>query len=63
MSTGASDGKFMRRAGIPVYGVSGMHADIDDTRSYGRVERSGVKEIYEGVAFMHALMKALTSAS
>jgi acetylornithine deacetylase/succinyl-diaminopimelate desuccinylase-like protein len=62
MSTGASDGKFLRRAGIPVYGISGMFADIDDIRAHGRDERIGVTEFYEGVAFMYALIKALTSA-
>jgi acetylornithine deacetylase/succinyl-diaminopimelate desuccinylase-like protein len=63
MSTGASDGKFLRLAGIPVYGVSGMFTDINDTRAHGRDERIGVKEFYEGVEFMYKLIKALTSHS
>jgi len=63
MSTGASDGKFLRLAGIPVYGVSGMFNDINDTRAHGRDERIGVKEFYEGVEFMYKLIKALTSQS
>ncbi len=53
MSTGASDGKFLRQAGIPVYGVSGIFADIDDVRAHGRDERIGVKEFYDGVGFMY----------
>ena len=63
MSTGASDGKFLRLAGIPVYGVSGMFTDINDVRAHGRDERIGVKEFYEGVEFMYKLIKALTSHS
>ncbi len=63
MSAGASDGKFLRLAGIPVYGVSGMFGDIDDVRAHGRDERLGVKEFYEGVEFMYRFMKALTSVS
>lgn len=61
ISTGASDGVFLRRAGIPVYGISGMFGDIDDTRAHGRDERMGVQEYYEGVEFMCRLMKRLAS--
>jgi acetylornithine deacetylase/succinyl-diaminopimelate desuccinylase-like protein len=61
MSTGASDGKYLRQAGIPVYGVSGMFGDIDDVRAHGRDERIGIKEFYNGVDFMYRLIKSLTS--
>lgn len=60
MSTGASDGKFLRQAGIPVYGVSGIFADIDDVRAHGRDERIGVKEFYDGVDFMYKFIRSLT---
>ena len=60
MSTGASDGRFLRRAGIPVYGISGMFGDMDDVRAHGRDERIGIKEFYNGVEFMYRLMKSLT---
>ena len=63
MSTGGTDGKALRIAGIPVYGVSGMFTDIDDVRAHGRDERIGVKEFYDGIDFMYRLMKALTSGS
>ena len=53
----------LRAAGIPVYGVSGMFADIDDVRAHGRDERLGVKEFYEGVEFMYRFIKALSSGS
>jgi len=61
MSTGATDGKYLRRDGIPVYGISGMFGDTDDIRAHGRDERIGIKEFYEGVEFMYRFMKALTS--
>jgi acetylornithine deacetylase/succinyl-diaminopimelate desuccinylase-like protein len=61
MSTGASDGKFLRLAGIPVYGISGMFTDIDDVRAHGRDERLGVMEFYKGVDFMYRFIKGLTS--
>ena len=61
MSTGATDGKYLRRAGIPVYGVSGMFVDIDDIRAHGKDERIGVKEFDKGVGFMYLFIKALSS--
>ena len=63
MSTGATDGKYLRLAGIPVYGVSGMFGDVDDVRDHGRDERIGVKEFYEGVEFMYRFLKILASAN
>jgi len=63
MSTGATDGRKLRAAGIPVYGISGMFTDVDDVRAHGKDERLGVKEFYNGVEFMYRLMKALTSGS
>jgi acetylornithine deacetylase/succinyl-diaminopimelate desuccinylase-like protein len=63
MSTGASDGRYLRQAGIPVYGVSGIFSDIDDVRAHGRDERIGVKEFYDGVEFMYKFIKALASGS
>ncbi len=60
MSTGASDGKFLRMAGVPVYGVSGMYTDIDDARAHGRDERIGVAEYYKGVDFTYLFITALT---
>jgi len=61
MSTGATDGLYLRNAGIPTYGVSGFFADIDDTRAHGRDERLGVKHFYEGREFLYRLVKALSS--
>jgi acetylornithine deacetylase/succinyl-diaminopimelate desuccinylase-like protein len=63
MSTGATDGKWLRRAGIPVYGISGMFSDVDDIRAHGKDERIGVKEFYKGVEFMYRLLKALSTDS
>lgn len=60
MSTGATDGRMLRRAGIPVYGVSGMFTDTDDVRAHGKDERLGVKEFYDGVDFTYKFIKALS---
>lgn len=63
MSSGASDGRLLRAAGIPVYGVSGMFMDMNDVRAHGKDERLGVKEFYKGVEFIYRFIKALTSGS
>ena len=39
MSTGATDGLYLRNAGIPTYGISGFFEDVGDTRAHGRDER------------------------
>ncbi|MEA3060923.1 MAG: hypothetical protein QOJ94_704 [Sphingomonadales bacterium] len=50
MSTGASDARPFRVAGIPVYGVDGSWGVIpDDLRAHGRDERLPVKAFYEDV--------------
>ena len=59
METGASDSLYLRGAGIPAYGVSGMFFDVDDVRAHGRDERVGVKQYFEGVEFEYRLIKAL----
>jgi acetylornithine deacetylase/succinyl-diaminopimelate desuccinylase-like protein len=61
MSSGATDGKYLRRQGIPVYGISGMFTDINDNRAHGKDERMGVKEFYDGVDFMYLFIKSLSS--
>jgi acetylornithine deacetylase/succinyl-diaminopimelate desuccinylase-like protein len=43
MSIGATDGKFLRIAGIPTYEISCMFFDMEDDRSHGKDERVGVK--------------------
>ena len=61
MSTGATDGRFLRNAGIPTYGVSGLFVDASDNRTHGRDERIGIRDLYAGRDFLHALVKALAS--
>src|SRR6266853_1907244 len=39
MSAGATDGSFLRNAGIPTYGHSGLASDVDDVRAHGQDER------------------------
>lgn len=58
-SSGATDGKYLRGAGIPTYGVQGFPLDRDDVRAHGRDERMPVKSFYEGQTFLFELVKIL----
>ena len=59
MVMGATDGKYLRIAGIPTYGVQGFFFDRDDIRFHGRDERMSVQSFYEGQAFLYDLVKQL----
>lgn len=59
MSTGATDGLFLRKAGIPVYGVSGLFGEIDDVRAHGQNERILIKSYFDGQEFLYRLTTAL----
>ena len=59
MSTGATDGLYLRNGEIPTYGVDGTFGDIDDVRMHGRDERVGVKQFFEGLEFQYRLIKEL----
>ncbi|MBT8078983.1 MAG: M20/M25/M40 family metallo-hydrolase [Gammaproteobacteria bacterium] len=62
MGTGATDGLYLRNAGIPVYGVSGIFVDVNDVRAHGQDERMLVKSFFEGQEFLYELTKALTQS-
>jgi acetylornithine deacetylase/succinyl-diaminopimelate desuccinylase-like protein len=62
MVMGATDGLYLRAAGIPTYGVQGFFMDRDDIRFHGRDERMGVTAFYEGQTFLYQLVKALAKA-
>jgi len=63
MVMGATDGKALRIAGIPTYGVQGIFFDRDDIRFHGRDERLGVQSFYQGQAFLYELVKTLSKAA
>lgn len=62
MSSGATDGLYLRNAGIPVYGVSGIFGDMDDVRVHGRDERIRIDHFHEGQEFLYRLVKALAGS-
>ena len=57
MVMGATDGLYLRAAGVPTYGVQGIFYDRDDIRFHGRDERVRVQSFYEGQTFLYELVK------
>jgi acetylornithine deacetylase/succinyl-diaminopimelate desuccinylase-like protein len=60
MSTGGTDGSYLRNAGIPTYGHSGLAGDVDDVRAHGKDERVLVKSFFDGVEYQYRLVRALS---
>jgi acetylornithine deacetylase/succinyl-diaminopimelate desuccinylase-like protein len=64
MSTGATDGAFLRNAGIPTYGHSGMAMEPGDSaRLHGRDERVPMKSFYNGNEYLYRLVKMLSGGT
>jgi acetylornithine deacetylase/succinyl-diaminopimelate desuccinylase-like protein len=62
MSTGATDGLYVRNGGIPVYGVSAMLEDEDEEiRAHGRDERLSTRAFYDALEFWYQMLKAFSS--
>jgi acetylornithine deacetylase/succinyl-diaminopimelate desuccinylase-like protein len=61
LGVGASDGKYLRKAGLPTYGVSGVFLDVDDFRMHGRDERIRTTDLYNGLEYQYELIRAFSS--
>jgi len=59
METGATDGLFLRNAGVPVYGFSGLFIATNDVRAHGKDERILVTAFDEGLDFTYDLLKRI----
>jgi acetylornithine deacetylase/succinyl-diaminopimelate desuccinylase-like protein len=63
MSAGATDGSYLRNAGIPTYGHSGLAGDVNESRAHGKDERILVKSFYEGEDYLYRLVKSLSGGT
>jgi len=63
MSSGATDGSYLRNAGIPTYGHSGMAVDVGENRIHGKDERVPVASFYNGQQYLYRLVKTLSGGS
>ena len=61
MSAGATDSTYLRNAGIPAYGHSGLADDVNDFRAHGKDERVPVKSFFEGQEYLYRLVKMLSA--
>lgn len=61
MSTGATDGLFVRNAGIPVYAVSAIADDPDDLRAHGQDERIRIESFRDATEYWYRLVKVLST--
>jgi acetylornithine deacetylase/succinyl-diaminopimelate desuccinylase-like protein len=59
MSPSATDSSYLRNAGIPAYGHSGLADDVDDFRPHGKDERVPVKSFFEAQEYLYRLVKML----
>jgi acetylornithine deacetylase/succinyl-diaminopimelate desuccinylase-like protein len=59
MSTGATDGHWLREAGIPTYGVSGLFSEPGENNAHGRDEKLRVRSFYEGLDFLDQLVRTV----
>ena len=59
MSAGATDGSYLRNAGIPTFGHTGLASDVDDVRSHGQDERVSKKAFFDGQEYLYRLVKRL----
>jgi acetylornithine deacetylase/succinyl-diaminopimelate desuccinylase-like protein len=57
MSTGATDGLWVRNAGVPVYGAMGLFGELGVSYAHGKDERVNVANFYEAVDQWYAMMK------
>jgi acetylornithine deacetylase/succinyl-diaminopimelate desuccinylase-like protein len=63
MSGGYTDSRWLRNAGIPAYGVSGLFSEGAGSGVHGRNEHVGAKELYESKEFLYQLVKELASGT
>jgi len=63
MSTGATDGRPLREAGIATYGVSGIFSVPGENNAHGRDEKLRVKSFYEGLVFLDQLVRRVAGGA
>jgi acetylornithine deacetylase/succinyl-diaminopimelate desuccinylase-like protein len=63
MSGGATDGSFLRNAGIPTYGHTGLPMDVNDVRAHGKDERILATSFSQGLEYLYRLVKVLSTSA
>lgn len=63
MALGASDGLYLRNAGIPTYAVSAVAGVDGEGNAHGLNEKVREKSVYDAVAFWNDMVRGLASRS
>jgi len=61
METGATDGLYLRNAGVPVYGFSGLFIATNDIRAHGKDERILISAYDDGLDFTYDVLKRVAA--
>ncbi|MGE5297257.1 MAG: hypothetical protein ACM3VT_20735, partial [Solirubrobacterales bacterium] len=61
MDPWASDSTWLRRAGIPTYGVSGTFGELGLGNAHGANERLSIESFDRGVEFLHSFLRLPTA--
>jgi acetylornithine deacetylase/succinyl-diaminopimelate desuccinylase-like protein len=61
METGATDGLFLRNAGVPVYGFSGLFIATNDIRAHGKDERILISAFDDGLDFTYDVLRRVAT--
>ena len=61
MSAGYTDNRWLRNAGIPAYGVSGLFSDPGNNGVHGKNEQIGAKALFDSKQFLYRLVKSLAA--
>jgi acetylornithine deacetylase/succinyl-diaminopimelate desuccinylase-like protein len=62
METGATDGLYLRNAGTPVYGFSGLFIATNDIRAHGKDERILISAFDDGLNFTYDVLKRVAGS-
>ena len=61
-SGGYTDNRWLRKYGIPAYGISGIFSEEGKSGVHGLNEQVGVKQLFEGKDFLYRLVRRLAGA-
>jgi acetylornithine deacetylase/succinyl-diaminopimelate desuccinylase-like protein len=59
MGAGYTDSRWLRNAGIPAYGISGLFSDPGNNGVHGRNEQIAAKALFDSREFLYRLVKEL----
>jgi acetylornithine deacetylase/succinyl-diaminopimelate desuccinylase-like protein len=61
MALGASDGLYLRNAGIPTYSLSAIAEAGSESNAHGLNEKVREKSVYDAAAFWNDMIRGLAS--